>query len=173
MLRVVAVGIVSVICMGSSELAAETNSCPSNSRLYRSGLNGSTDPTSYQELQFVDGLTSGRVTLTEYHIGKAVWTAQGAFGCSNGVSICSVSFPLTSGELGELPYEIVDSDDATLETVVIPALRQSVAMQQNSLEADAKQYNGLAASLLGGFAPPPAEKFLGPYNVYRIAGCKD
>ncbi|MEI8698159.1 hypothetical protein [Mesorhizobium sp. ISC15] len=142
--------------------------CEFNSRRYRSKLNRDESPTSYQELQFTEGAQIGKVNLTEYHGDKAAWTAKGDFACSNGVSICRLTFPLMLAGQIELPYETVS--DGAVQMVVIPAFRQEVYQTEQYAVAQGRRYGGLVADLLGGFAPKDNEPIT-PYNVYSYADC--
>ncbi|WP_129468777.1 MULTISPECIES: hypothetical protein [Mesorhizobium] len=144
--------------------------CPFNSKLFRSSLYGEKDPASYQELQFLEGATNGKVRLTEYRKGKPKWAAQGEFTCSNGFSICRVNFPLMLAGSIELPYETVDKEGAAPEMVVIPAFRQEVYQTEQYAVSQGKSYGGFVADLLGGFAPKEGEPLV-PYNIYRYAKC--
>ena len=145
--------------------------CDFNYQLYRAPLYKDPDQNSYQELQFKDGAAEGSVDLTEYRKGNAVWTSHGTFTCSNGVSICRLSFPLMLGQAVELPYEIVNDDKNSPEMVVIPSLAQEVYQTEQYAVMQGKSYGGLVANFLNGFTLKQDE-LTHPYNVYRYMECK-
>lgn len=147
---------------------AVNSECPFNSRLYRSPLYRDQNATSFQELQFTDGEAGGNVRLTEHRAGKQVWTANGVFACSNGASICRVTFPLVPTGAVELPYEMIG--DAASETVVIPAFRQEIYQIGQSADPAEGKHGGLVADLVDGFTPADYE-VIAPYNSYRYAEC--
>ncbi|TGS19048.1 hypothetical protein EN852_001610 [Mesorhizobium sp. M2E.F.Ca.ET.209.01.1.1] len=155
---------------GSQPRAASGTDCPFNSRLYRSPLYEDTNAASFQELRFTDGDTQGNVMLTEQRAGKQVWAAHGEFTCSNGFSICSVTFPLAPRGDVELPYETTGDINASSETVVIPAFRQEAYQTGQSADPAKGEHGGLVADLLGGFTPTDDE-VIAPYNSYRYADC--
>lgn len=142
--------------------------CEFNLRRYRSKLVKDESPKSYQELQFTEGAQIGKVSLREFHDGKPAWTAKGDFACSNGASICRLTFPLMLAEPIELPYEMVGEGAA--EMVVVPAFRQEVYQTEQYAVAQGKRYGGLVSDLLDGFAPKEDEPIT-PYNVYSYADC--
>lgn len=148
---------------------AIASACEFNKRIYRSVARPSNSPN-YQELRFMDGLASGAVKLTQYVDGKPQWTANGEFGCSNGASVCSVSFKAMSGQSISQPYEIVRNGMDDEHTVVIPSLAQSVYYASLNVDADRKPYRGLVADLLGGFVPEKSD-MLTPANVFNFSGC--
>ncbi|WP_155765453.1 hypothetical protein [Mesorhizobium erdmanii] len=164
-LGLVTVCIALLSACGTADAKAD---CELNSRLYRSLVKEANDKNSEQELQFVGGYF-GTVKLTEYRHGKAVWVAHGEATCSNGISICYIILPLKSKGSVELPYETVETQESSLEMIVIPSLRENVYLSDwNAL--DRGKYGGLAVDLLGGFTPEENEE-LAPSNVYRYAGC--
>lgn len=150
--------------------AAINSECQFNSRLYRSALYGDENVASFQELQFTDGNAEGTVRLTEVRASKQVWTAHGEFACSNGASICRVTFPLAPTGTVDLPYEMVGDANADSEMVVIPAFRQEVYQIGQSADPAQGKHGGLIADLLGGFNPA-LDEVISPYNSYRYAEC--
>lgn len=154
----------------ASTPVASKPDCPFNSQRFRSPLYRDNNPDSYQELQFLDGASAGKVRLTEYHEGKPRWTAQGEFMCSNGFSICQIGFPLMLHGSVQLPYETVGNEQSGPELVVIPALKEEVYQQEWTGSLEGKSHRGLVAELLNGFAPTEDE-VVAPYNVYRYTEC--
>ncbi|RVE83727.1 hypothetical protein [Sinorhizobium meliloti] len=144
------------------------SACDFNKRVYRS------DPragTNYQELRFLDGLASGAAKLTQFTDGKPQWVANGEFGCSNGASICAVSFKTMSGEEVNLPYELVRTGVDDEHTVVIPSLAQSVYYASLNADGDREPYRGLVADLLGGYVPDKTD-MITPENIYNFSHCE-
>ncbi|MCG7509199.1 hypothetical protein [Mesorhizobium retamae] len=151
-------------CSSLKDAPPKATQCDFNSQIFQA--TDDQKPGTYQELQFLEGIENGAVTLTEFAEGKPRWVSRGEHTCSNGASICRVSFSLMSGRHVILPYEIVDSS-----VLVIPSLRQDVYQSERGAVMQGKNYGGLVADLLGGFAPKEDELIL-PYNVYRYSECR-
>ncbi|MDW9921179.1 hypothetical protein GOB36_11595 [Sinorhizobium meliloti] len=147
-------------------------SCDFNKRVYRAEDMPAPRVGTYQELRFTDGLASGSAKLTHFINGKAAWSADGTFACSNGASICEVMFKtMLGGDEGSFPYEIVSDGDHPESKVVIPAWRQSIYMIERNATNNGKPYGGLVATLLEGFAPVNGDLTM-PFNVYEFSRCE-
>lgn len=144
--------------------------CDFNSRLYRTPPFPNTDPGSYQELRFTNGLADGDIELTEIRQARPVWKAHGTFTCSNGFSICRVNFPVMLGDPEELPFEQVASDGNSPEMIVVPSFQQDVYQIQRNAVSVGKKYGGLVVDFLNGFSLKEDE-LTAPANVYRYAEC--
>lgn len=144
--------------------------CDFNSRLYRAEPGNPDLVDQYHELQFVDGYTSGTATITEYRDGRAIWRATGEHVCSNGAVICSLLFPMTSGEVADAPFEALTDKPGDYKTIVAPSFSQSVYLSERNATMNGKSYGGLAADFLNGFVPAEGDLLL-PRNVYEFAGC--
>lgn len=146
-----------------------TSQCDFNSRLYRASADTPNPTGQYHELQFVDGFTSGTVTITEYRGGKAIWRATGEHACSNGTGVCSLVFPVASGGVVEAPFEVLTDERDDYSTIVAPAFSQNIYLSGRNA-TDGKRYGGLVADLLNGYVPAENDLFL-PRNVYEFVGC--
>jgi hypothetical protein len=144
--------------------------CPFNQRLFRSETFGEFD-AAYQELQFVEGAQQGKATITQFRNDKPEWTSHTNFVCSNGASICQMTFSRMEGGEMTVVYEEAQIGNNAPTIVVFPGLRQSVYQTEQYATSNRKSYGGLVADLLNGYAPEDDELTI-PYNIYKYSGCK-
>ena len=156
--------------MNRCEALKPVERCDHNDRIYRSAQRNVQHPERYQELQFNDGFTEGKATITEYRDGKAIWRSTGEHVCSNGAVICRLSFPVMSGESTATPYEALTDKNGEYKTIVAPAFAENVFLAEKYGTLKEKSYDGLVAEFLEGFAPTDDDILL-PQNVYEFAGC--
>lgn len=122
-----------------------------------------------QELRFVDGATSGHVTITEYRNEQPAWVATGEYGCSNGAVVCTLDFRgMFSKEPFSPPFEIVRVPPH--ELIVAPTFSQMVYLAERDAPLSGFKYSGLKVDWTGRFLPEEDE-LVTPENVYRYSSC--
>ncbi len=124
-----------------------------------------------QEIQFIEGLASGSLRVTQYQKDSVSWTLEGEFMCSNGAVICYVRLPLVlTPEPVSIPYEIVEDDGRAY--LVIPTLFQTVYNMERDtpLEGNLK-YTGLKVAW---HVEPTVEEgdIINGHNVYKATACR-
>ncbi|WP_395517449.1 hypothetical protein [Pseudorhizobium flavum] len=85
-----------------------------------------------------------------------IWTNVSEFGCSNGASICSVTFKLTDGEPQEVVFEEIETTNGD-RGLVFAAARQQIYMARSGLETS----DGLSEE----------QDIALPFNFYQLTGC--
>lgn len=143
--------------------------CGEGSSLFKAIFAREDKLPAYQELQLPLQRSAGDAFLTEYRNGRRIWASRGEYMCTNGASICSVSFPVMGGsEPIRLPLELVEGKRGPM--VVIPAFAQILYYDEKSSVDAGKPYGGLVADLYGGYAPGKDE-LVQPQNIYTFSGC--
>lgn len=149
----------------SCDVSKIKQECPLSKSLLKSDTR---KDDKYQILQFSEDTGIGKATLTGYEFGRALWATDVDANCSNGASICKLTFKLQNG--GEHSEAFENLSVNTEPWIVFAALRQNVYNNGISEQSLLKSHIGLSVNFLNRYSPSDNEYII-PENVYKFSEC--
>ena len=134
--------------------------CPWSKGIWQTQANFNDSEDTVHQFRFAENVgTSGSVIFSEFRNGKLAWSANGTFGCSNGVSICGVTL---KGQLdAEIETEFEDVQATNKEKYRVFSILRQISHSRGGLSVT--WHNGFSLT---------ADEQASPSNVYMLTGCK-